>query len=782
MPQDQNWENRTGATPADGAGQTACNQERSLPEISVIVPTYNRRVILDRCLRALEKQTLSRERFEVIVIDDGSTDGSRELVAQFTGRLPVTYLHQVNSGTGTARKHGVQRAAGEFLLLMNDDTICEPTVLEEHLRMQRQAAGQSLAVLGSFEYPPAARKRALTHFMATDDFMFPFASLKSGTIYSYSFFITCNLSIRRDAVLQAGSFDGSYLLSEDTELGIRLDERGWRVLYHPAARAWHDHLPYAVPNLIRRSRVYGRDYVYMLRRHPRCLNEWRLPVPVKQLDHSALAPLREFLDRGREEVERTVEALARFDEVEFEPLLEEGPGSGGVATILQLFRQSVPSIHWYYMMESMYQTLLWEQEHPGAQSLAPVQSGLTRRTAQAAAASPLPASAGLEPNAAVTPETLFKTLHEQGLEAFRQGKLNEAVIWFKHALQKHETSVVWNDWATAQFQIGRFKEAEQGVRRALALDAGNTIAASNLERFLQASAKRSEGVSHDSEFLRRQLAVIRARGPLTARKGRNLVIGLAANYRRAQVEPFLCSLRRSGYTGDIVLFVTGLDEDMNALFRQYRVTAAEWKDVPPPFDMMLGRFFRYYNFLAGLDAAGQSYDFVLISDIRDVFFQRDPFLPEPRAELLVFLEDKSKTLGTCPYNSAWIREVAGEAALARLANQRISCAGTTLGSWSGILEYLIGMQLAALEYSLSGDLVQGVDQGMHNVLVHGNLLRDCRTVENGERVLTLHYVPQEALKVNSQNEVIGSDGQPAAVVHQYDRHPQLCQLVEQMYA
>jgi tetratricopeptide (TPR) repeat protein len=425
----------------------------------------------------------------------------------------------------------------------------------------------------------------------------------------------------------------------------------------------------------------------------------------------------------------------------------------------------------------MYETLLAECDHPGGRSPVPLPLDGIPQPVPTAGLAKEPA-----PDVAVSPEFLSQNLHERGLEAFRQGKWSEAVIWFEHAIQKRETSMLWNDWATAQFQFGRIKAAERGFRKALELDAANAIAAKNLALFLQGAARRAELVAQDCEALRRQRNAIRARAPLARRTGRNLVMGLAAGYCRAQVEPFVCSLRRSGYAGDIVLFVTKPDEDLKALFRQYRVTCEPWKGVSPPFDMMLGRFFHYYEFLAQLDAAGQSYDFVLISDVRDVFFQRDPFLPEPQGEVLAFLEDKSQTLGTCPYNSAWIRAVAGDSELAKLANERIACAGTTLGSWTGIIEYLIVMRIFALEYSVARDLVQGVDQGMHNLLVRRNLLRDCRTVENGERVFTLHYVPKDELHITSRNEVACNNGQLPAVIHQYDRHPQLRELVGRLYA
>jgi cellulose synthase/poly-beta-1,6-N-acetylglucosamine synthase-like glycosyltransferase len=138
-----------------------------------------------------------------------------------------------------------------------------------------------------------ARKRALSHFFSIEPFMFPQVAMEEGCPYAYSHFITCNLSIRRSAVLEAGSFDSIYKLSEDTELGLRLHEMGYRVLYHPRAHAWHDHLPYPACNLIRRARVYGADYFYMFKKHPRVMSDWMIPVKLVAMNAGMILTLHQ---------------------------------------------------------------------------------------------------------------------------------------------------------------------------------------------------------------------------------------------------------------------------------------------------------------------------------------------------------------------------------------------------------------------------------------------------------------------------------------------------------
>ena len=125
--------------------------------------------------------------------------------------------------------------------------------------------------------------------------------------------------------MEAGSFDSTYKLSEDTELGIRLFERGYRVFYHPDAHAFHDHLPYPARNLIRRARVYGEDYFYMFGRHPRVMREWAMPVKLTAMDEENAIRILAYVEEHRHEVEETVEAVERWDSVDFEPLLTDQP-------------------------------------------------------------------------------------------------------------------------------------------------------------------------------------------------------------------------------------------------------------------------------------------------------------------------------------------------------------------------------------------------------------------------------------------------------------------------
>jgi len=357
------------ASPAPGADVPGRRKGR--PRLSVVIPTYDRQVTLAACLAALNDQSLSRSEFEVIVADDGSSDGTEAFCRSFDPGYSFHYFRQANAGAGAARRLGVQHARGEFLLLINDDTIASPDLLSKHLHEQKKHHREKLAVLGDFRYPPAASERALTYFLTRHPFLFPQVSLKEGVHSHSAYFVTCNMSVRRDAVLAAGSFDSRFRVAEDTDLGIRLMRNGFRVLYVPGALATHEHLPFTIGHLLRRAELYAPAQLLLFRKHPELLGDGA--GPFGRLDEESMRMLRAFVGRREREIEEAVRALEKFDSLDFKPFFTRLVANRPAAEdVMEGFDKAIPQVYFFYLYRSFLKA--WDEEQTHPPSTAPVPS------------------------------------------------------------------------------------------------------------------------------------------------------------------------------------------------------------------------------------------------------------------------------------------------------------------------------------------------------------------------------------------------------------------------
>ena len=202
-------------------------------EISIIIPTYNRAERLRACLEALTTQTQSSGDFEVIVVIDGSTDHTRQLLATMATPYPLVVIWQGNQGQNVARNHGVAAARGRYCLLLDDDIIAEPTLVSEHLRVQRMRE----RVVGIGQITLAAHSEAdwFTHCFVRG-WQDHYECLNRGD--RLPAWMDCyggNMSLSRAAFIEAGGFDDNLRRSHDIELGYRLAQRGLSFVYVPNA-------------------------------------------------------------------------------------------------------------------------------------------------------------------------------------------------------------------------------------------------------------------------------------------------------------------------------------------------------------------------------------------------------------------------------------------------------------------------------------------------------------------------------------------------------------------
>ncbi len=169
-------------------------------------------------------------------------------------------------------------------------------------------------------------------------------------------------------------------------------------------------------------------------------------------------------------------------------------------------------------------------------------------------------------------------------------------------------------------------------------------------------------------------------------------------------------------------------------------------------------------------------DGVLMSDVRDVIFQDDPFAQPLIAPLMLPLEDPLLTLGSETNNAEWLRALYGRERWAELSDAPIACSGTVLGTRAAVLGYLAAMRVELTAHATDGRLA-GLDQGAHNALLRAGRLAGAVAVPNGERVFTVGSMFPQDLRVDDADRVLAADGHAPAIVHQYDRHPHLVAAV-----
>jgi hypothetical protein len=282
-----------------------------------------------------------------------------------------------------------------------------------------------------------------------------------------------------------------------------------------------------------------------------------------------------------------------------------------------------------------------------------------------------------------------------------------------------------------------------------------------------------------------------------------LVMGLVSRMTAEAMRPFFLSLERVGYQGDICMIVHGLDASAQSFLRARRVHLIPFSDahlsginrhaafgiaklMSGPdrqlFDRLLApaymhphcaRHFFYEPYLR--ECAGH-YGHVLLTDVRDVLFQADPFAFGPADGLHVFREDRRRTIGTCEYNAGTVRIGFGEKMLAKLRDQPVNCAGTIIGTTAAVHEHV----RIVIDLLCRARQRQTIDQATYNVALlqprtaplhfHENFAGPVLTMSNMD---TAEFVP------DAEGRFRNYDGSLINILHQYDRYPALAkQLVQ----
>jgi hypothetical protein len=284
---------------------------------------------------------------------------------------------------------------------------------------------------------------------------------------------------------------------------------------------------------------------------------------------------------------------------------------------------------------------------------------------------------------------------------------------------------------------------------------------------------------------------------------KEVILGTLRNLDTESIQPFFDSLKRTGYNGDVVMFCNSLSQETLAYLRSHGVKTIPfrywairnhqpmllfwplWKRIIallPGFKakafvarrvwfLFYLRFLMYYEFLL----QQPKYSRVMITDVRDVWFQKNPFeWMRGQQGVFCFEELEGRTIGKCPSNSVMMYEAVGSKKAKLMANLQISCAGVTLGTRNEIIHYLKRFcELAFNAYAPKTST--GSDQGIHNWIIYQESIPSLRLINNSGPVYTMGLCKENKIVLSANGQVVNScavDGIPP-VLHQYDRFPKV---------
>jgi GT2 family glycosyltransferase len=245
------------------------------PLVSVVIPTYRRRDAVERCLNSLASQTLDAAHYEVIVVIDGSQDGTREMMAQFLAPYTLRSAWQENKGRAAACNRGICMAGGDVVVLLDDDMEAQPELLAAH--WAAHTAPGERGVVGAAPIPVSSDTEPAAAFMAEKFNRHLERLAQPGHAFGVRDFYSGNFSIRRPVLLRIGLFDEDFKIygNEDIELSLRLRSAGVELVFNAQALAYqHNDKDFAA--LARDSMAKGETSVLLAGKYPEITGELKL--------------------------------------------------------------------------------------------------------------------------------------------------------------------------------------------------------------------------------------------------------------------------------------------------------------------------------------------------------------------------------------------------------------------------------------------------------------------------------------------------------------------------
>ena len=252
------------------------------PRVSVVIPTFQRRALVAAAVASLRRQTVAADDVEIVVVVDGSTDGTAAHLRSHASEAPLIVVEQENRGRGAAINAGAARASGDILLLLDDDMRADPRMIAEHLRAYEELDAD--AVMGLVEHGSNSPVNVISDEQRRE---FERDVREWGTTFGplpdNRRLVAAQFSVRRELFASVGGYDEAFTRRghyghADDDLGIRLRAMGARIVLNGMARSSQTFVR-GFDSVWRQYSEYGGADVRLARKHPsgERPERWSLP-------------------------------------------------------------------------------------------------------------------------------------------------------------------------------------------------------------------------------------------------------------------------------------------------------------------------------------------------------------------------------------------------------------------------------------------------------------------------------------------------------------------------
>jgi glycosyltransferase involved in cell wall biosynthesis len=334
----------------------------AVSKLSIVIPTFNRAAMLADTIDRVESQTVAAEHYEVIVVDNASTDDTRNVLeAKSRKYFNLRPLFQPKPGAAATRNAGLRQAAGETILFIDNDIAAPPDLIQNHLEYQQTPRS---AVIGNVITPWHESVDPFLRYLRHRGIYNPY-SIASGPI-DFSYYHTGNVSTPKSLLLEAGGFNEDFFLygMEDIELGYRLEKVGAQMINGERACAVHQYFP-TYDEFIDRCEQAGYSLGKLIELHPHLEKrfvehgKWTSVLkrlhPMYRLSSNTIESVCRVLAR-REEERRTTEPVSRLLQLHYywsiryhffrgyNQYRQHALGGNAVNNVVQFGRRSLPDL------------------------------------------------------------------------------------------------------------------------------------------------------------------------------------------------------------------------------------------------------------------------------------------------------------------------------------------------------------------------------------------------------------------------------------------------------